>query len=81
APEEMINYVVSFLQRAHLEDEPYSIRDGINITRLMLKIAYQKYNFSEKTILSFNEKQIKEILYLAVQQILGDESLRYLDSI
>ena len=41
-PDEIIQYVVDFLQKAHVSDEPYSIRDGINITRMVLKLARSK---------------------------------------
>lgn len=80
SPPEIITYVVNFLQRAHFEDEPFSIRDGINITRLILKLAYQKeYIEPENKKVKLKEKQIKELIHIAVQNILGDEALRYLD--
>jgi len=80
APPEVINYVVKFLQRAHFEDEPFSIRDGINITRLILKLAYQKnYLDLNKKNQKLKEKQFIELMHIAVQNILGDEALRYLD--
>ena len=80
APPEIINYVVKFLQRAHFEDEPFSIRDGINITRLILKLAYQKnYLDLNKKNQKLKEKQLVELMHIAVQNILGDEALRYLD--
>ena len=80
APPEVINYVVKFLQRAHFEDEPFSIRDGINITRLILKLAYQKnYLDLNKKNQKLKEKQLIELMHIAVQNILGDEALRYLD--
>jgi MoxR-like ATPase len=37
ADEEILNYVVDFLQAAHEVDERYSVRDGINIARYALK--------------------------------------------
>ncbi|WP_456433669.1 AAA family ATPase [Thermosulfuriphilus sp.] len=37
AEEEILDYVVSFLQAAHRAGEPYSVRDGINIARYALK--------------------------------------------
>ncbi len=40
--EEIIRYVVRFLQRAHRQDERYSIRDGINISRYALKRVHQR---------------------------------------
>ncbi len=80
APSEIITYVVNFLQKAHFDDEPFSIRDGINITRLILKIAYQKkYLEVNQKKQKLKENQLKELMHLAVQNILGDEALRYLD--
>lgn len=35
--EEILNYVVTFLQRAHANQEPYTVRDGINIARYAAK--------------------------------------------
>ncbi|MFO7785910.1 MAG: AAA family ATPase [Thermodesulfobacteriota bacterium] len=37
ADEEILEYVVEFLQAAHSADERYSVRDGINIARYALK--------------------------------------------
>jgi MoxR-like ATPase len=37
ADEEILEYVVDFLQAAHEADERYSVRDGINIARYALK--------------------------------------------
>ena len=37
AEEEILDYVVNFLQAAHQADERYSVRDGINIARYALK--------------------------------------------
>jgi MoxR-like ATPase len=37
ADEEVLEYVVGFLQAAHKADERYSVRDGINIARYALK--------------------------------------------
>jgi MoxR-like ATPase len=37
ADEEILDYVVDFLQTAHEADERYSVRDGINIARYALK--------------------------------------------
>lgn len=35
--EEILDYVVAFLQRAHAAQEPYTVRDGINIARYAAK--------------------------------------------
>lgn len=37
ADDEILDYVVQFLQAAHAAEEPYSVRDGINIARYALK--------------------------------------------
>jgi MoxR-like ATPase len=37
ADEEILEYVVEFLQAAHISNERYSVRDGINIARYALK--------------------------------------------
>jgi len=39
APDQLLNLTVSFLQRAHRHDMPYTPRDGINILRYALKMA------------------------------------------
>ncbi len=62
----ILNYVVQFLQRGHAADEPYSVRDGINIARYALKM------------MAATEKDPRELLPLAVERILGEEALRYL---
>ncbi|MCJ7810397.1 MAG: hypothetical protein MUP26_09070, partial [Desulfobulbaceae bacterium] len=37
ADDDILDYVVDFLQAAHNADERYSVRDGINIARYALK--------------------------------------------
>jgi MoxR-like ATPase len=66
APPRILKYVVDFLQRAHVADELYSVRDGINIARYALKM------------MQATERDAKGLLPLAVESILGDEALRYL---
>ena len=63
----ILGYVVKFLQRAHSADELYSVRDGINISRYALKMA------------AADSVPSRERLRLAVERILGDEALRYLE--
>jgi MoxR-like ATPase len=67
ADDGILSYVVTFLQRAHGKDELYSVRDGINIARYALKMA------------ATGTQPAKEHLRLAVERILGDEALGYLD--
>ena len=38
-PDELLGYVVGFLQRAHKGDERYTVRDGINVARYALKLV------------------------------------------
>jgi MoxR-like ATPase len=63
----ILQYVVDFLQRAHAADESYSVRDGINIARYALKMM--RMQGTEAALL----------LPLAVERVLGDEALKYLD--
>lgn len=63
----VLAYVVDFLQRAHAADELYSVRDGINISRYAMKMGVAE---SVAPI---------DRLRLAVERILGEEALRYLD--
>lgn len=67
ADNEILKYVVTFLQRAHKNDELYSVRDGINIARYALKMSAAGGNSSS------------ELLRLSVIRILGNEALHYLD--
>jgi MoxR-like ATPase len=67
AESEILTYVVKFLQRAHKNDELYSVRDGINIARYALKMSVT----STAPPLDF--------LRLSVSRILGNEALPYLD--
>lgn len=62
----VLKYVVDFLQRGHLADEPYSVRDGINIARYAMKMMVA------------TERDQKVLLPLAVERVLGQEALRYL---
>ena len=36
--EHILNYVTEFLQQAHAADERYTVRDGINIARFVMKL-------------------------------------------
>lgn len=66
AEDDILKYVVDFLQRAHGADELYSVRDGINIARYALKMA------------AASRTEPRELLRLAVTRILGSEALPYL---
>jgi MoxR-like ATPase len=68
ANETILNYVVNFLQLAHLADERYTVRDGINIARYALKLLSQQ-NDADAALAS---------LQRSVTLTLGDDALTYL---
>ena len=79
APDEIISYVVKFLQAAHQADEPYSVRDGINITRMVLKLGLSREFFKKDgDQIVTDEARFRELLHDSVMGILGDDALRYL---
>jgi MoxR-like ATPase len=65
--EEILDYVVNFLQRAHMNQETYTVRDGINIAR-----------YAAKRIHSLKGKANKEsLLRQAIVMTLGEEAITY----
>ncbi|MBB65051.1 MAG: ATPase [Waddliaceae bacterium] len=66
----IVDYIVDFLQRAHMSDENYTIRDGINIAR-----------YAAKRIKSLKapEQSRGNLLRQAIVMTLGQEALAYLD--
>jgi MoxR-like ATPase len=80
APGEIVAYVVDFLQKAHAAEEPFSVRDGINITRMVLKLGVAR-GLSESGSepgRDITKLKLRELLHDAVMGILGDDALRYL---
>ncbi len=68
AEEELLDYLVSFLQAAHAAGEPYSVRDGVNIARYALK-----------RLKSFeSSRPLRDVVKESIVQILGHEALLYL---
>lgn len=66
--EEIVEYVVAFLQRSHMHNENYTVRDGINIARYAAKRLYSlKKNLVDR----------EGLLRQAVLMTLGDEALTY----
>ncbi len=62
--EEILNYVVAFLQRAHASQEAYTIRDGINIAR-----------YAAKRLQALEGRADKEsIMRQAIVMTLGEEA-------
>lgn len=64
----VLHYLAVFLERAHEDDQPYTVRDGINIARYALKLGA-----SERGGLD-----LKRHIRQATQQILGEEALEFL---
>jgi len=66
--EEILRYVVDFLQRAHQADEPYTVRDGINVARYALKLLRQG-----------GQPDPRSAMWEGVRMILGEEAFPHLE--
>lgn len=65
ADDDILNYMVDFLQRAHGADEVYSVRDGINMARYALKM------------IRGTSMDRDEAIFQAILNVLGDEAMQY----
>ncbi len=79
APEEIVNYVVNFLQLAHMNNQPYTVRDGINIARYALKLL----SGTSKTRWPRNKippgpKRMRKAIIQAIKMILDESALDFL---
>ena len=63
ADDEMLRYVVDFLQRAHHGGERYTVRDGINVARYALKLVKQE---GHNHLLAYRQ---------SLRMILGEEGM------
>ena len=70
--EHILNYVTDFLQQAHAADERYTVRDGINIARFVMKLKAME---NGSGAVSHSDEQF--LLRTAIIETLGDEALRY----
>src|ERR1700735_582339 len=70
--EHILNYVTEFLQQAHSADERYSVRDGINIVRFVMKLK----GIEDGLTLS-SQSDERFLMRTAILETLGDEALRY----
>ena len=66
ADDQVLDYVVNFLQAAHAADERYSARDGINLARFAMKLMEVS-----------SDTPRERALQTALTQTLGREALRY----
>jgi MoxR-like ATPase len=64
--DEILDYVVDFLQRAHEADEIYTVRDGINIARYAIKRIKSE------------GLSVEEAIEEAISMTLGDDVIQYL---
>ena len=78
ADEEILNYVVDFLQIAHEADERYSVRDGINIARYALK---RLVGSGERLTSSGRSERIAGYMKEAASMILDSVAGQYFDDI
>jgi MoxR-like ATPase len=67
AEDAILEYVTAFLQRAHLSDERYTVRDGINIGRYAMKLESMDDGATGRA----------RALQTAILETLGEEALRY----
>jgi MoxR-like ATPase len=72
ADEQVLAYVVDFLQLAHASDEGYTVRDGINIARYALKLARRG------TPGAGPSPAAKDLVVRSVRMILGEEAVVYI---
>ena len=73
ADDQLLAYVVSFLQLAHGRNERYTVRDGINVARYALKLAR-----SERTTDRAAPGDLASYVFRATRLILGEDALAYL---
>ncbi len=67
ADDEVLGYVVAFLQRAHKAHEAFSVRDGINVARYALKLSRG------------DRGRTKDSLATAVRLTLGEEAVDHVE--
>ncbi len=78
ADEEILEYVVDFLQTAHDADERYSVRDGINIARYALKRLVES---GERLDARGRAQRVAEYMKEAAGMILDSAATRYFEEI
>ena len=66
ADDAVLDYVTDFLQAAHVADERYTSRDGINIGRFAMKLESAGHGATKD-----------KALRTSILQTLGQEALRY----
>lgn len=65
ATQEIIDLTVAFLQAAHNDAQPFTVRAGIQIVQYTLKLR------------KMNSSPLHPAFYQSIQQILGDDAVKY----
>jgi MoxR-like ATPase len=84
AEEDILRYVVAFLQAAHAADEPFTVRDGVNVARYAIKRAVQSASKGPASrrgakAQSMDERgSMRTWLEESILRVLGEQALRYL---
>ncbi len=65
--EQILRYVTDFLQQAHIADERYTVRDGINVARYCMKLRAAEGKAADGP----------RAMETAILETLGEEALRY----
>ncbi|MBW2029317.1 MAG: AAA family ATPase [Deltaproteobacteria bacterium] len=78
ADEEILEYVVEFLQTSHEADERYTVRDGINIARYALKRLVER---GERLTLAGRKEKTLEYMKEAASMILDPTAVQFFDDI
>lgn len=63
--DKILNYVADFLERCHEADEPFTVRDGINIARFVAKR------------MSFGPSDFGKLIKESILKVLGESAIRY----
>lgn len=67
--EKILDYVAGFLERCHAAEEPFTVRDGINVARYVAKR------------LSYGPMDIKALIREAMLNVLGESAMRYTENL
>ncbi|MBW1997998.1 MAG: AAA family ATPase [Deltaproteobacteria bacterium] len=78
ADEEILEYVVDFLQTSHEADERYSVRDGINIARYALKRLVER---GERLTSAGRKERTLEYMKEAASMILDPTAVKFFEDI
>jgi MoxR-like ATPase len=71
ADEQVLAYVVNFLQLAHKSDEAYTVRDGINIARYTMKLERRAPG-------AVAPSAQRDLVARSIRMILGEEAVIYI---